>query len=247
MKKIAAASVLALVAVTTACESIESGDLETSGINATISATVRDDGSATDVLASLSAGALTSVDLDGEDKLSASADDVSVDLEESNLLGVFAYAGVLEGVSGPGTEVTVSLARSADKTPAPSSTVRLPVPVSLTAPAASAAFSRENDDIVVDIDSAASDDDMRLSWSGECVKNDGLDVPAGQASVTINKGTITKRDQVDANDPDSEPVPDSCTVTLRIERVIEGVLDPAWGGGRITSVSADSRDITSNL
>ena len=61
------------------------------------------------------------------------------------------------------------------------------------------------------------------------------------------KGTIAKRAQVDENDPDSEPVPDTCTVTLSIERVIDGVLDPAWGGGRITSVSRDSRDITSNL
>ncbi len=239
--------VLALVAAVAGCSSIESGDLETSGMTAIISATVRDDSSATDVVASLGAGALTSVDLDGEDILSASADDVSVELEESNLLGVFTYNGVLEGIAEPGTEVTVSLARSADKTPAPSSTVRLPVAVFLTSPAAGTAFSRENDDIVVEINSGASDDDMRLNWSGDCVKNDGVDVPAGQVSVTINRGTIIKRAQVDENDPDSQPVPDTCTMTLTIERVVEGVLDPAWGGGSITSVSQDSRDVTSNL
>jgi len=200
------------------------------------------------MVASINAGAaLTTVDLDGDDVLSASSGDVTVELDESNLLGVVTYAGSLAGITGAGTEVTVSLARSADKEAAPNSTVTLPIDVDLSAPAAGTAFSRENDDITVEIVTEASDDDLRLSWTGDCVDSGGLDVPSGQASVTIAKGSIVKRAQIDENDPDSQPVPDSCTVTITITRTTIGSLDPALGGGEIRAVSSGSRDITSNL
>ena len=222
-----AAILLALAAVVSGCSTIESGDVETSGMTASIEVKAKADGSATDVFASISSGTLTTVDLDGDDQLVASSVDVSVDLEENNLLGVVTYAGSLTGISAPGTEVNVAFNRSADKTPAPLSTVALPVPLDISAPAAGTSFSRADDDIEV----------------GDCIDTGSLDVPAGQATVTINKGTIEKRAQADANDPDSEPVPDTCTITVTAQRRVEGTLDPAWGGGQIVAVSSATRDL----
>jgi hypothetical protein len=246
MKKLPVAALFLLAAAVTGCSSIESADLETSGINAAIEVRPRADGSATDVTASLTAGALTFVDLDGDDKLVASSGDVSADMEESNLLGAVNYAAVLNGINTPGDVVTVAFERGEGKEPAPSSTVRLPEQVTMTAPEASASFSRENDDIAVTLESNASDDPVRVSWSGECVQEGGLDVPADQATVTINKGTILKREQADGNDPDSQPIPDTCTIKLTASRRVTGTLDAAWGGGGITSVTSSSRDVTSN-
>lgn len=246
MQKLSVAALFLLAAAVTGCSSIESGDLETSGINAAIEVRPRADGSATDVSASLTAGALTFVDLDGEDKLVASSGAVSADMEESNLLGAVNYAAVLNGINAPGDIVTVAFVRGEGKDPAPASTVRLPEQVTMTSPEASAAFSRAEDDITVTLESPTSEDPVRLSWSGECVQEGGLDLPADQTSATINKGTILKREQADANDPDSRPVPDTCTISIRASRRVTGTLDTAWGGGTITSVTSSSRDVTSN-
>jgi hypothetical protein len=239
-----AAIFIALAAVASGCSTIESGDLETSGMTAAIE--VKADGTDTDIFASIAAGTLTSVDLDGDDALVASSGDVSARLLEINLLGVVTYAGSLTGISAPGTEINVACKRSADKTPAPTSVVTLPEPVALSAPTAGAAFSRANDDLDVIIDSEASDDAITLRWEGDCVKSASLDVPAGQTTVTINKGTIEKRAPVDDNAPDSQPVPDTCTITLTAQRSVEGTLDPAWGGGHIVAVSTATRDVTTN-
>jgi hypothetical protein len=78
------------------------------------------------------------------------------------------------------------------------------------------------------------------------VQEGGLDLPAGQTSATINKGTILKREPADENDPDTQPIPDTCTIQITASRRVTGTLDPAWGGGGITSVTSSSRDVTSN-
>jgi hypothetical protein len=239
-----AAMLLALAAVVSGCSTIESGDVETSGMTASIEVKAKADGSATDVFASISSGTLTTVDLDGDDQLVASSGDVRVDLEENNLLGVVTYAGSLTGISAPGTDVNVAFNRSADKTPAPTSTVALPVPLDISAPAAGTSFSRANDDIEVVLESDASDDAVTVRWAGDCIDTGSLEVPAGQATVTINKDTIEKRAQADANAPDSEPVPDTCTITVTAQRRVEGTLDPAWGGGQIVAVSSATRDLS---
>lgn len=246
MKKRPVAALFLLAAAVTGCSSIESGDLETSGINAAIEVRPRADGSATDVSASLTAGALTFVDLDGEDRLVASSGDVSAEMEESNLLGAVNYAAVLNGINTPGDIVTVALLREEGRDSAPASTVRLPEQVTMTAPEASAAFSRADDDITITLESSTSTDAVRVSWSGDCVQEGGIDLPADQTSATIGKGTILKREQTDENDPDSQPVPDTCTINIKASRRVAGTLDPALGEGGITAVTSSSRDVTSN-
>ncbi|MDP2342046.1 MAG: hypothetical protein Q8O67_13900 [Deltaproteobacteria bacterium] len=234
---------VSLLAATVGCSTIDSEDIETSGINASMEVARTNDGS--NVSVSLSAGALNFVSLNNGDVLKATALGQTVELSENNLLNAISYFGRVDA-NAQGDEVTVSFER-AEKTSAPSSTVVLPASVEITAPAASSVFSRANDPIVVEITGEASTDALRLSWSGDCVDADGLDVPADQTSVTINAGTIKKRAQVDENDPDSQPVPDSCTVSVRIERRVLGTLDGAFKGGSISAVTSSSRDITSNL
>lgn len=234
-------SACSLLAATFGCSTIDSEDLETSGINAAIEVVRSIDGS--NVSVSLSAGTLNFVSLNNGDALKATADGQTVDLGESNVLNAITYFAHLDA-NAQGEEVTVSLER-ADKTPAPASTVVLPASVEITAPTAAAAFSRADDDIVVDITGEASTDALRLSWSGDCIDADGIDVPADQVQVTINAGTLKKRPQDDANDPDSQPIADTCTVSLRVERRVSGNLDPAYQGGQITAVTTSTRDISS--
>jgi hypothetical protein len=116
---------------------------------------------------------------------------------------------VLDGVAAADAAVVVAFERTAFAA-APDSSGSQPAPVALQAPAASAAFSRENDDIIVTLAPSASDDGVRVSWSGDCVQGDGLDVPAGQTEVTIAKGTIQKLP--DPPDADGQPTPDPCTL-----------------------------------
>jgi hypothetical protein len=235
---------LSLLAATVGCTSIDSSDLETSGMIASIEVVRLQGGDGTDVHVSLTAGSLNFVDLDPGDELKASFGDEVVTLQQGEFLDLIAYNGHLSA-KDEGDVVTVALER-ADKTPAPSSTATLPALIDFSAPAASTAFSRANDDIVVTVNGEDSDVGARLTWSGDCVESDGLDIPAGQTSITINKGTIQKRADVDENDPDSQPVPDTCTLNLRVRRESAGALDPAYKSGSIVAVTQSSRDLTSD-
>jgi hypothetical protein len=238
-------SLLAATVGSVACSQIDSNDLETSGMIASMEVVRLQSGDGTDIHVSLTAGTLDFVDLEPGDELKASFGTETVTLAQGEILGALSYSGRLS-VKDAGDEITIALER-AEKEPAPSSTVALPAQLEITAPAASLAFSRENDDIVITINSEVSDVGARLTWSGECVKTDGLDIPAGQTSITINKGTIVKREQVDENDPDSQPVEDSCTLSITVRRQTAGTLDPAYKSGSIFGVSQSSRDLTTNL
>jgi hypothetical protein len=237
-----AALVVAGLAGLSACSSIDSDDIDTDAITADITVRPRADGSATEVAATLSAGALTFIDLQAGDRLVASSGDAQVELSASDVLGAVSYAATLDGVGAAGATVTVAFEREAF-TSAPSSTVVLPAPVSITAPDAAASFSRAEDDLVVALAAVASDDPVRVSWSGECVVADGIDVPAGQASVTLAKGTIQKAEP-SSSDADAAPIADSCSLRIVAERTVQGVLDPAYEGGRISAATSDSREVT---
>ncbi|MBM4280809.1 MAG: hypothetical protein FJ137_08630 [Deltaproteobacteria bacterium] len=239
-----AALIVAGLAALPACSSIDSDDIDTDAITADLTARPRADGSATELAATLAAGALTFIDLQAGDRLVASSGDVQVELSANEVLGVMSYGATLDGVGEVGATVTVAFEREAFAS-APSSTVELPAPVSITAPDAGAAFSRAEDDLVIALAGSASDDAVRVSWSGDCVVADGIDVPAGQASVTIARGTLAKAER-SSSDADAAPIADSCSLRIVAERTIEGVLDPAYEGGRITAVTSDSREVTTS-
>lgn len=232
---------LALLAATVGCSSTDSEDLETSGMNAAMEVRRGNDGS--DVTVSLSAGTLNYVSLNNADQLTATAGEETVTLAESNVLSVITYSARLAAHEA-GDEVTIALTRE-DKESAPSSTVVLPATVEITSPAAGTEFSRANQVIVVDLTGEESEDEVELQWSGDCITTDSLTVPAGQTSVTIGQNVIEKKPQTDANDPDSEPVPDQCQMLLTVSRRVTGSLDGAFQGGAITAITTSSRDLIS--
>lgn len=238
-------SILSLLAATVGCSQIDSSDLETSGMIASMEVVRLQTGDGADVHVSLTAGTLDFVDLEPGDELVASFGDEKVTLDQGEFLGALTYNGHLSAKDA-GDEITIALNR-AEKDPAPASKVKLPAQVAISAPAATTAFSRENDDIVVTLNSEESDVGARATWNGDCVNTDGVDVPAGQTTFTIAKGTIVKREQTDANDPDSEPVPDSCTLHVVVRRQTDGTIDPAYKSGSIFGVSQSSVDLTTNL
>ncbi len=230
------------VVVAPACSSIQSEDIDTDAITADITLHPRADGSATDVTATLSAGALTFVDLTGDDTLVAKSGEHEVTLGKNQALGALSYEGTLDGTGAAGDEVTVAFERTAFAS-APSSTVTLPAPVSITVPAASASFSRADADIVVTLAEDGSTDPVQLSWSGDCVVGGTLDVPAGQTTATIAHGTIARAEPSSA-DANATPVADTCTLHLSVVRSVDGILDDAFEGGHITARTEDTRDVT---
>lgn len=237
-----AASFAAAVPALTACSNIESEDIDTDAITADITVRVRKDGSASDVTATLSAGAFTFIDLGSGDRLVARADETTAELQEKNVLGAISYEGALAGVAAAGTEVTVAFERTTFAS-APGSSVDLPAPVAIGGPAAGTSFSRANDDIVVTLTPDSSVDGVRVSWSGDCIEADSFDVPAGQTELKIDKGIIQKAEPADDN---AQPVADSCPMKLTVERAIVGVLDGGFEAGSIRAVTSDSRDLTTN-
>ncbi len=236
-------SLLIAVTGTVACSTIDSSDLETSGMIANIEVVRLQSGGGSDVHVSLTAGTLDFVDLEPGDELKATFGAEEVTLDQGDFLGALSYNGHV-AASAQGDVVTVALER-ADKTPAPDSTVTLPALIDIAAPAASTAFSRADDDITVTVNGEDSDVGATLTWLGDCIDAGSLDIPAGQTSVTINKGTIKKKAQVDANDPDSQPVDDNCGITLRVRRESAGSLDGNYKSGSIVAASQATRDLTS--
>lgn len=246
MLKLRVVSAFALFVAVVGCNSVESGDVETAEMTASIAVTAAADGTGADVFASLANAALTFVDLDGEDKLTAAADDVTVDLAESNLLGVFAYRAGLDDVVA-GDEVTVSLVRAEGKDSALSNVVVVPTPLTIESPAAAASFSRANDDIVIDLGGPddVDADALEVRWSGDCIDTGSLEVPVTQKSITIARGTIEQLPQPEAGS-DGTAVADECALTVTVARRITGTIDGAWRGS-ITGVATDDRIFTTAL
>lgn len=241
MLKLRVFSAFALLAAVVGCRSVESGDLETSDINAGISVTADADGEGVSISVSLADGALAFVDLDGDDKLSATSGDATVELAEGNLLGVFAYQGTLDAVVA-GDEVTISLARAEGKAAAPDNVVVVPAALTIEAPAASTSFSRADDDIVLTLagEDDANADTIEVKWEGSCIDTGSLEVAATAKSATISKGTIELLP--DDDDADTEPLPTECALKVTVTRIVDGTLDTAWSGGAIRGRASTSRD-----
>lgn len=209
----------AALLITTACETVESSDLRTSGMKAHITVVAKRDGATIGV--DLSAGSFTDVKLNTGDKLEASAAGHSIRLKHGNFLGFDSYGARLDGVSKPGETVTVSLERDGE-TPAPNSTVKLPDAVKIASPHNQSTVPRGRD---LQFRVNKDDDDFRVSWQGSCVNagsSEGLIVGAG-ALVSLT--------------PPSEgpATPKQCLVTFEVSRIEKGELDPAYKSGYITA------------
>ena len=131
---------------------------------------------------------------------------------------------------GGGTAFRVSLTRDG-RTDAPRSTVTLPDPFEIDAPAATDRYSRSDDPIVVRIDNADPSARSRLDVRGECLEGSYRATFSGR-TATIPPGALqgAASEIVESNDRTR------CSARLTVRRVTEGVVDPALGGGSIEGV-----------
>jgi hypothetical protein len=227
------AAVLAAALLASACSTVDSGDLRTSGMRASIVVTAGRLDSA--VVVSLSAGSLTSVELEGDDRLVASSGGKQAEFDQQTLplIGEHSYTAVLPGVRKPGEEVVVELQRGSDDTPT-RSVVALPARIEASAPGAAA---RSADLVVATNDAPGA---LRASWRGSCVAEGQYDVAEGEPLV-IPAGYLRAAVPVSG-----QPAPPKlCPVTLTVTRRLQGSLGDEFDRGSIESRRSESLIVSS--
>ncbi|MBN2359376.1 MAG: hypothetical protein JXR83_07970 [Deltaproteobacteria bacterium] len=206
-----------------ACTNTESENVMTDGIHADITVTATGNGQ-TEVGASMRVGSAsnTYLNLSGADQLFAIKGSERKKMTERQLLGAVWYTATFDSDEAE-TEFAVSFEREVDAS-APNSHGTLPAAFSLTAPAASAEFSRANDTITITWEPSAGPDRIHVAADGSCIKpyNDDLDGDPG--TTTINPNTFKEPDDEDLQGKD-------CKVTIELRRTRSGDVDPAFEGG----------------
>lgn len=196
----------------TACTSVNSTDVKTSGLYAHIIATAESGGVRVDV--GLDVGTFTSVELHG-DQLAAETDGRrTTGFAESSLLGSHGYSAFLPGPADPGQKVTVTLRRSSGST---TSSVTLPGPISVVSPRSQAATRRSQDLLITTTHGAGG---VTADWSGSCVTS-GSQSFSDDSAVVIGANTIRGVSKA------------KCLITLTVSRVSTGALDGGFKGGSI--------------
>lgn len=238
---VAAGAAVLVTGLASACSTVESEDVRTSGITPTIVVTALGDGA--EVVVTMSAGGMTSVELGGEDRLVARSGDVeSPATGQRTLFGQDTYYLRLGGVTAPGTEVEVSFERGADDTSV-TSRVALPPPLRVTAPRDQARTSRGRD-LRIRVNRAAGR--IRVRWEGACVSGGFQDYAEGEP-VVVRAGTMQPPPPPSEGASPAQPAaPERCLVTLTVTRIVDGSLGEGYDGGSIraersTSLVVDSR------
>jgi len=192
-------------------ETIDSKNLKTAGISATLRATAISDAETT-VLATLKAGgdeSNTYVALGGGDRIFASGGDKRVEMDTQS-------TGVYEAEFAMGAANTpfgVSLERE-DGDNAPSSAGTLPAPFTVT-PLGTDPISRTAD-LTVEWTPATDGDAMRIHLDGNCIFFENIDVPGDTGKHTIAANTLK---------PTNSDKPESCDVKVEISRSRQGKPD----------------------
>ncbi len=225
------------LALTIGCESIESTSVGTDSIYADFAAT--SDGSQTHATAVLRVGGATSntfVNLEGDDILTVSSGDQSLEMTESYVGDIYVYAADFDLVDAD-TPFSFSLDRTLDAG-APDSACTLPQPLELTSPVADDVYSRTTDDLTVTWTPDAEQDLVRIIVQGDCIWRQEIDVEGDPGTYVITAGSI---DPIDDNDPQA------CDATVTIQRRRSGDLDAGFGqGGTIFGIQERTVGIRSD-
>ncbi len=214
-----------------ACTSIQSSDLKTAGMSATFRV-IGQGGGQTNASAQFNVDTNETdfVDLSSGDTVVATAGSQTQSMSESDVLNDISYQTTFNGQDAEGTLYNFALDRTTDVS-APSSTVTMPGPFDITAPASSASFSRATSDISVTYDNSGSSDQMSWSTQGSCINGQPSGVISPDSgSFTIPKGTITPAD--------ASQTSATCQVTLGISRVRFGQTDSHYASG--SSIAAEA-------
>ena len=207
-----------LAAILAGCTTVESSDVLTSGIYASIVAEGRGDGT-TDVTATLFVGnpvGLDYVELTGDDKLLVRAPGITKEMRETELLNTVGHHAEI-AVDAEGTQIEVAFERTIDGG-APHSTATLPAKFAITGSPQTAARTQP----ITVTWGPTSNDGMSWTATGDCIEVE-TDVMPDTGTVTIDSGLLKKR--MGTN------VPDQCEVTITIARARLGMLDPGYGKG----------------
>jgi hypothetical protein len=207
-----------------ACTSIQSSNIKTAGMSATMRV-VADGGGSTKVTTQLNvdSNGTDFVDLSGGDTLTASAAAQSQTMSRTSLLGTVSYEATFSGDDAEGTRFTIALTRPNDVS-APSSTCVMPKPFNITMPTANGVFSRGNSDIAVVYDGSGTQDPMTWTANGNCVVNGPVtgQVSGDPGSFTIAKGALN---------PNGSQSSLTCPVQITLTRTRTGQLDSHFGSG----------------
>lgn len=209
LKRLAYLSLIGLSALGCSKETTSSSNIKTGGIAALIDVYADTPATAT-VHVELRVGGSSSntyVDLEGKDKLIASADGESQTLKAIDA-GI--YEALFSGV-GEDTEFNVTLERPEDTTASDNSGT-LPAPFQLTDPQSD--LSRKDDDLEVTWD-PGSDDKMNLEFEGDCIFRHEKGVP--------DEGSyVVPADTLESTGGDK---PEACDVDLTAIRTRSGSAD----------------------
>lgn len=192
-------------------ETVDSQNIKTPGISATIEATAESDTS-TQIVATLQVGGPSSntyVNLEGGDQIFAAIGDNRVAMQAQDE-GV--YVATFKTAAAE-TNFTVDLQRVVEAD-APANNGTLPSPFDLTVGAS--AVSRTAD-LTFTWTPSGSKDTMHLELSGTCIFNESLDVPGDTGTFTLAGNTLK---------PTNSMMAETCDVSVEMTRTREGTTDP---------------------
>jgi hypothetical protein len=217
------AALAALAVPFVGCSNVDSTNLKTAGIRASMYASTDGSGTVTArVQLMVDDSALAFVSLQDGDALSATVDGQTKPLEQSNVAGIIDYFALLQGHDAEGTEYSFTLDRAND-TSASDNHASIPAPFSITSPATGTqTYSRANDEIVVTYDNAGTNDAMSYQLDGQCIQTTDGTISGDSGTFTIPKGSIPKL---------PNGTEDNCVVELTVMRTRTGTLDSAFAGG----------------
>jgi hypothetical protein len=203
-----------LLAVACSKETTSSKNIKTAGIAALTDVYADTDTTATVHVELKVAGSSSNayVNLEGGDKLVASAGDQTKELEMTDEAGK--YEARFSGV-GADTLFSLVLERP-DDTTASDNSGTLPAPFTLDKPTDD--LSRKNDDLEVTWAPSGSNDGMDFEFDGTCIFRH-TESPSDSGSVTLPKGTL---------DSTGADKPEACKITLDAQRSRSGTADSAF-------------------
>lgn len=194
-------------------ETVDSKNVKTGGISATITANATTD-AATTIIATLQVGGTNSntyVDLSGGDKIFVVANDKQIEMEAQ---GTGTYQADVN-VAAENTEFIVDLQRETEDD-APMSKGTLPAPFTFQVPNMTTSRAQE---LTITWSPSGSMDDMEAIVSGTCIFQRTIDIPGDTGSHVISPGTLI------ATNTDK---PETCDLTVEMTRSRKGTADLAF-------------------
>lgn len=225
-------AILALLPLLSACtEPVKSTDITTDQMVATLSASCN--GEDTTVAAFLTVGEelpITYVELDPVDTLTATAGEVTEEMEKLQVEEIISYLAFFYYAESEG-EVTVSLLRDIDEG-APASLTTLPPNFEIVAPVEGSTFARATEDLVLTWQGDVATDPLHLHVTGDCVETYDMDID-DIGTLTLTAGTLASAAGAEAN---------TCDITIQLQRTRDGAVDPGFAGG--TFAAYQTRTVT---